>query len=123
GLRYRVIWESLGSLSGGGLSGLWLVVASSAEAGLAAEVARAVGGRGGADVRIVEVDGTDRTVLGAAVADAVGAGGGGLAGVVSLLGLDETAVPGGDWAPAGVAATAGVVQAVVDGGFEVPVWA
>ncbi|WP_338321029.1 hypothetical protein, partial [Streptomyces lonarensis] len=25
GLRYRVIWESLGSLSGGGLSGLWLV--------------------------------------------------------------------------------------------------
>ncbi|WP_338320234.1 type I polyketide synthase, partial [Streptomyces lonarensis] len=121
GLRYRVIWESLGSLSGGGLSGLWLVLTSTAEAGLAAEVARAVGGRGGADVRIVEVDGTDRAVLGAAVADA--ADGSPLRGVVSLLGLDETAVPGGDCAPAGVAATAGVVQAVVDGGFEVPVWA
>ncbi|AZK92542.1 type I polyketide synthase [Streptomyces tsukubensis] len=116
GWRYRIRWEALDApLSGGGLSGVWLVVAPPGEAGLAAEVARVLDGAG-ARARVVEVaGGSGREVLAGVL--------GGVAGVVSLLGLDESGAGAGGWVPAGVVGTAGVVQAVVDAGLEVPVWA
>ncbi|WP_419998930.1 SDR family NAD(P)-dependent oxidoreductase [Streptomyces boninensis] len=119
GWRYRVVWEPVEGSSGGGLSGVWLVVASTVGLGLAGEVARVLEG-GGVEVRVVEVDGVEgvRGVLAGVLGGVSGVGG-----VVSLLGVDEVGVEGCEWVPGGVVGVTGVVQAVVDAGLEVPVWA
>ncbi|MFE1878088.1 SDR family NAD(P)-dependent oxidoreductase, partial [Streptomyces sp. NPDC059496] len=106
GWRYRVSWKPL-TVSGGTLSGEWVVVAREDES-LAAGVVDALAG-GGAEVRRVVVEpGMDRAALAGLLS-----GAGAVAGVVSLLALDESA---------GVIATAGLVQALGDAGVEAPLW-
>ncbi|MFD7917603.1 SDR family NAD(P)-dependent oxidoreductase, partial [Streptomyces sp. NPDC059752] len=106
GWRYRVSWKPL-TVSGGTLSGEWVVVAREDES-LAAGVVDALAG-GGAEVRRVVVEpGMDRAALAGLLS-----GAGSVAGVVSLLALDESA---------GVIATAGLVQALGDAGVEAPLW-
>ncbi|WP_203723054.1 type I polyketide synthase, partial [Paractinoplanes abujensis] len=110
GWRYRVEWEPVTAPPDlPGLKGVWLVLTSSAGAGLAPEVARVLASAG-VEVRVAEVTATDPGQLAGVVS--------GVSGVVSLLGLDEGPVPDCPTVPAGVLSVAELVQAVVD----VPVW-
>ncbi|MFK0297376.1 SDR family NAD(P)-dependent oxidoreductase, partial [Streptomyces sp. NPDC090442] len=120
-LRYREGWEPL-ALDGaprdsGGI--LAVVPATVADDPWIADVLAALG----PDVHRVDVagDGTGRAAFAALLtAAAQGPDRGELATVVSLLALDETA--GDDAVPAGVTATAALVQALADTGCPAHLW-
>ncbi|WP_079124678.1 type I polyketide synthase [Streptomyces lushanensis] len=135
--RYREAWQplTLSTASAAPLSGTWLVLAPSA-AGAGAWVNSLISGLGPAAVRVdisaaggaadaehaEGIDGTraaDRAALAARLAAAVPERGS-VAGVVSLLALDESADAAG--VPAGLLATAALVQALGDTGIAAPLW-
>ncbi|WP_051341809.1 type I polyketide synthase [Pseudonocardia spinosispora] len=131
--RYRITWAPVTVPGGAILSGTWLVVVPSADAGtgraeewvaalaergarvVLTEVAegevdrRALAGRVSATVRrAAENDGSDSAAV--------------VTGVVSLLALDESPLADRPVVPAGLAATMGLVQALGDAGIEAPLW-
>ncbi|MEV0041460.1 SDR family NAD(P)-dependent oxidoreductase, partial [Streptomyces sp. NPDC050804] len=135
--RYREAWQplTLSTASAAALSGTWLVLVPTA--GVSdAWVTSLITGLGPAAVR-VNIEGTDgteeaeeaeaaegidataRTALTARLTAAV-PDSGRVAGVVSLLALDESADAAG--VPAGVLATAALVQALGDTGIAAPLW-
>ncbi|WP_274910693.1 type I polyketide synthase [Streptomyces sp. WZ-12] len=119
-LRYREGWEPLtldGAPRGGGI--LAVVPAAVADDPWIADVLAALG----PDAHRVDVagDGTGRAAFAALLAAAQDPDRGELAAVVSLLALDETT--GDDAVPAGVTATAALVQALADTGCPAPLWA
>ncbi|WP_254407469.1 type I polyketide synthase [Streptomyces sp. GMY02] len=120
--RHRESWQPLAlTASPGAPPGTWLVLAPAAGAAdaWAAWADTLTGALGSAAVR-VDIDGADpvalRERLSAAVADIET-----LAGVVSLLALDESSGTAG--VPAGLVATATLVQALADAGVTAPLWA
>ncbi|WUS37126.1 SDR family NAD(P)-dependent oxidoreductase [Kitasatospora sp. NBC_01250] len=110
------------ALTAAALSGTWLVVTPAGAAEPAAPVLAALTGHG-AEARQLTV-GTAQTDR-AALADRLRAelaAAGPLAGVVSLLAFDETPHPAHPALPAGLAATALLVQALGDAGVPAPLW-
>ncbi|MFF7082597.1 type I polyketide synthase, partial [Streptomyces lavendulae] len=106
--RYRVSWKPLtDSAAGTGLLGTWLLVTPAGDVDDTA-VAGALAARGAEVHRVQVAPGTDRGALGGLLT-----GAGPVAGVVSLLALDEAA---------GVAPTAGLLQAMGDAGVGAPLW-
>nr|WP_232246482.1 type I polyketide synthase [Kitasatospora mediocidica] len=126
GWRYRVTWKPLSAGSaGGGLSGVWLVLAAGQAS---SEVADALAGRG-AEVRVVEVSG-DRFSVGEAlrasvdgpVAGVVLLPGAGLDGVLSVVqALGDVSVGGPLWVLTSGAVSVGRSDAVPDAG-QASVW-
>ncbi|HEX6352608.1 MAG TPA: SDR family NAD(P)-dependent oxidoreductase [Actinophytocola sp.] len=112
--RYRVTWVPLTGVPAGRLTGTWLV-AMPPNSTAAVTVAAGLAERG-ADVHLVEVDGTDRAELTDTLRDLSS----GLTGVVSLLALDERAQSETD-SPA-IAGTVTLVQAAHDAGISAPLW-
>ncbi|GDY59341.1 hypothetical protein SVIO_099640 [Streptomyces violaceusniger] len=122
--RYRVVWKPVADVTGGSLSGTWLVVvpAARAEDELVAEVVSGLERHGAAAVSLVadERD-LDTEALGerlrGARADAPALGG-----VLSLLALDEEPCPGHPALPNGLALTLTLVRAMADAGIEASLW-
>ncbi|MBX7552241.1 SDR family NAD(P)-dependent oxidoreductase [Streptomyces sp. tea 10] len=115
--EHRVVWrpaaDTAATLTGGWL----LAVPGRLDGGpWATSVADALTAHG-ARVRVLPVDcaTADRTALAAALADLRQDDAGPWTGVVSLLAADTDALPGHDAVPAGLAATAALVQALADG--------
>ena len=116
--RYRTSWASVADLpSSARLSGTWLVVAGSADE-TSQECVNALTARG-AQALLIELgpDDLDRESIAARIGSAAADG------VVSLLALDESALPGHDVVPTGLARTLGLVQALGDTGLgTAPLW-
>jgi acyl transferase domain-containing protein/acyl carrier protein len=128
--RYQIDWVPVPDLGPAALAGTWLLVVPAGHASPADELATAMSARG-ARVAVIEVDCavTGRTALAAAIGDALGGalvvdGGAGAApaGIVSLLASAEGQLPGFSGVPAGLAATASLVQALGDAGIAAPLW-
>ncbi|HZN19849.1 MAG TPA: SDR family NAD(P)-dependent oxidoreductase, partial [Micromonosporaceae bacterium] len=148
--RYRVAWERVGGLGGGGrLAGLWVVVAPTCgvEEQVVQGCTEALAG-GGAQPVVVTVDPGEvgreqlvellrpaaggeppRAAAGGEAAPAVAGGevapvaaAGEVAGVVSLLGCDERAHPDAAGVPCGVWGSAALVQALADLGWPARLW-
>ncbi|WP_435838040.1 type I polyketide synthase, partial [Streptomyces chrestomyceticus] len=121
--RYRTTWAVVAEPDARVLSGTWLVAvpAEAAVAELAQGCIEALSARG-AEAVVVEVPaGTvDRTELAALLTGAADPSA--VSGVLSLLALDETPLSDHPVVPGGLAATLGLVQALGDAGFEVPLW-
>ncbi len=109
--RYRIDWVPVSDPDTVTVSGRWLLVGS------APGIARALADRG-AEVVVLDVDGTDRAVLVAAL----GRVGGDFAGVVSALALDEAPLGGFAGVSVGVAGTLGLVQGLGEVGVVAPLW-
>ena len=118
--RYRVSWTPIADPAPARLSGTWLLVSSSDQAGpdrdLITEKVRQILGGHGADVVPVTVDGSDRDAVAAALPTVP------VAGVVSLLALDETPHPQHPDVAVGVAGTLALVQGLGDAGIDAPLW-
>ncbi|EXU61557.1 polyketide synthase, partial [Streptomyces sp. PRh5] len=122
--RYRVVWKPVADVTGGSLSGTWLVVvpAARAEDELVAEVVSGLERHGAGVVSLVagERD-LDTEVLGerlrGAMADAPALGG-----VLSLLALDEEPCPQHPALPNGLALTLTLVRAMANAGIEASLW-
>ncbi|WP_046507470.1 type I polyketide synthase, partial [Streptomyces odonnellii] len=117
--RFRESWQPLAlTASPGALPGTWLVLAPAAGAA-DAWADTLTSALGTAAVR-VDIDGADPVVLrerlSAAAAETET-----FDGVVSLLALDESSSTAG--VPAGLVATAALVQALTDAGVNAPLWA
>ena len=129
--RYRVRWQPVGETPATTLAGVWLlaVPARIADGSLAAELARALEGRG-ARVALLGVDAAseDRGALARRLRELLADGpplgetGGGpvLGGVLSLLALDEA--PERESVPRGLAGSLALVQALGDAGIEGRLW-
>ncbi|MDQ1025087.1 acyl transferase domain-containing protein/acyl carrier protein [Streptomyces umbrinus] len=129
--RYRVEWRPLAAAGQPGrLSGTWLVLTpentGTTEATEAfdwpAAVSSALHGPG-VDVLPVAVD--TATATRESLAELLRAHrpeSGTVRGVLSLLGVDERAHPAHDALSGGVAATLQLAQAMVDAGFDAPLW-
>ena len=117
---YRETWQPLTGIAGGGPAdppaGAWLVVipVGLADDEWVAEVTSVLG----PDVTQVEVIG-DREVM----RDRLRTAGDGFVGVLSLLGLVEAPGMLAEPAPAGVAWTLGLIQALGEAGLTAPLWA
>ncbi|MFJ4988491.1 type I polyketide synthase [Streptomyces sp. NPDC088732] len=122
--RYRVQWKPLTDLPPGRLTGQWLLVLPTAhEDDPWARAAREILTARGATVRTLVLDpaADDRTAV-ARRLEEDGTAPGEFAGVLSLLALDERPHPEDPALPAGLAATAALVQALGDAGAEAPLW-
>ncbi|MFC5055814.1 type I polyketide synthase [Saccharothrix xinjiangensis] len=118
GWFHRVEWTALPDPAPGALTGRWLALVpwDRAEDGWVREVVDGLVRRG-ADVERLEVDpGTSRAALAEELARCAGDD---LSGVVSLLALTR---PGPEPVPAGLAATAVLVQAFADADVAAPLW-
>ncbi|MBL1102487.1 SDR family NAD(P)-dependent oxidoreductase [Streptomyces sp. 205] len=117
GWRHRIVWKPLSGAPSGGPTGTWLAVVPSDQADdpWAAAVLDALG----TDVVPLPVSGSDqydRRKLAAQLRDRAGD----VTGVLSLLALDETGAETG--APAGMAGTAVLIQALGEAGITAPLW-
>ncbi|MEU3985445.1 type I polyketide synthase [Streptomyces sp. NPDC026672] len=114
--EHRVVWRPAAPDESAALTGTWLlpVPAGLAEGPWAASVAAALDTHG-AHALLVPVDcaTTDRTDLAARLTAALD--GAAPTGVLSLLAADTRPLPGSPATPAGLAATAALVQALSDG--------
>ncbi|MEU1621444.1 type I polyketide synthase, partial [Streptomyces sp. NPDC005722] len=122
--RYRVQWKPLTGLPPGRLTGQWLLVLPAAhEDDPWARAAREILTARGAGVRTLVLDpaADDRAAV-ARRLDEDGTASVEFAGVLSLLALDERPHPEDPALPAGLAATAALVQALGDAGAEAPLW-
>ncbi len=128
--RYRITWSPVPVPKPASLSGTWLLIApSSSDLARAVEledagqqtpvaVARALA-EAGAALLIAEVEpGISREDLKQQLA----AAGQELTGIVSLLALGEDTIDETRIVPAGLAATATLVQALGDAGIDAPLW-
>ncbi|MFI7179882.1 type I polyketide synthase [Streptomyces spororaveus] len=128
GWRYRLTWKPLTDATPTPPSGHWLLVvpAEHADDPWAVAAEQALTARG-VTVSTVVLDATldDRAATARRIGEAlaVPAATEPLAGVLSLLALDERPHPTDPALPAGLAATAALVQALGDAGVEAPLWA
>ncbi|MFG2994798.1 type I polyketide synthase [Streptomyces sp. NPDC048257] len=135
GWRYRVTWKPLTDATPTSLSGHWLLVVPTEHADAPWTVAaeQALTARG-VTVSTVALDATldDRAATAQRIGEALAlsaatdsplAGTEPLVGVFSLLALDERPHPADPALPAGLAATAALIQALGDAGVEAPLWA
>ncbi|WP_026411151.1 type I polyketide synthase [Actinomadura oligospora] len=117
--RYRIGWKNVRVPAATGLEGTWLVlVPETHRDGPEAEVAlRALDGHGAtAVVQVVDASQVTKERLAAHLAEAEPRG------VISLLGLDESPLERFEAVPSGLSATIRLVQAMADGGPDVPLW-
>ncbi|MDO0924395.1 SDR family NAD(P)-dependent oxidoreductase [Streptomyces sp. TG1A-8] len=126
--EHRVVWRPAPDGAAGTLTGTWLlpVPASLHRSAWAASLADALTTRG-ARVLTLPVDcaTADRTTLAADLAALRDTGDGDLAGVLSLLAADTRPLAAHSATPAGLAATAALVQGLADGAAgaaPVPLW-
>ena len=115
--RYRMAWTHLPEPPAPTLTGAWLVLVPAGHVTHPAAVlaVRALEEHGADAVRHVVEPQAGRE-------DLAGLLSGAPSGVVSLLALDETAHPGHPAVPAGLAATAALVQAADDVALTAPLW-
>ncbi|UUU25869.1 type I polyketide synthase [Streptomyces sp. DSM 40750] len=120
GWRYRVVWKPVADVTGGSLSGTWLVVvpAARAEDELVAEIVSGLERHGAGVVSlVVDERHLDPEVLGERLREVAA-----LSGVVSLLALDEEPCPRFPALSGGFASTLTLVQALVEMGADAPLW-
>ncbi|GII95401.1 hypothetical protein Ssi02_56320 [Sinosporangium siamense] len=116
---YDIAWQPAATPAFGGLSGAWLIVTSAAQTdlGLAQEAAKALERHGASPVFLTVPPQADRAALAAWLAS-----GPRPTGVLSFLALDESPDAGHPAVPAGVAGLLTLVQALVDTGWDTPLW-
>ncbi|MGQ0836938.1 type I polyketide synthase [Actinokineospora sp.] len=121
--RYRVVWRPLSESAGAALAGTWLVVVPRADANRdwMNSVAGVLAERGASVVQAIVDGAADSAVLARQIAILV-PDGEPLAGVVSLLGTVESAHPGADAVPGGVASTLALVRALGLADLDSPLW-
>ncbi|MCZ4612171.1 SDR family NAD(P)-dependent oxidoreductase, partial [Streptomyces sp. Lzd4kr] len=112
--RHRETWQPLTATAAGRREGTWLAVLPADPAAWAHAVADALG----PDTALLVLDGTERDELAAQLEQFATAGR--VTRVVSLLAADTTTVSGD--VPAGLPATALLLQALDDAGLNAPVW-
>ncbi|MEU1260300.1 SDR family NAD(P)-dependent oxidoreductase, partial [Streptomyces chartreusis] len=112
--RHRETWQPLAATATGRREGTWLAVLPAYPAAWAHAVADALG----PDTALLVVDGTERDELAAQLRQFATAGP--VTRVVSLLAADTTTLSGD--VPAGLPATALLLQALDDAGLNAPVW-
>ncbi|WP_253195136.1 type I polyketide synthase, partial [Streptomyces sp. MP131-18] len=119
--HYRIGWIPLPDARPAALPGRWLVVAPAgrAEDPHVAGAAAALAERGADAVLVTVPSGAGREALAAQLGEAAAEP---AAGVLSLLALDEGPHPEHPAAPAGLAATFALVQALGDAGVAAPLW-
>ncbi|WP_437670502.1 type I polyketide synthase [Sorangium sp. So ce131] len=119
--RYRIAWKPLSLGSRSDLSGIWLLVGSTAH-DLTAPLTQALAAAGATVVVCsIDVADADRARLAARLREALGAGVA-ARGVLSLLALDETPLPALPALQSGFALTLSLVQALGDAGIGAPLW-
>ncbi|WP_312847741.1 type I polyketide synthase [Streptomyces sp. WAC 01325] len=112
--RHRETWQPLTATAAGRREGTWLAVLPADPAPWARAVADALG----PDTALLVVDGTGRDEVAARLGQFATAGP--VTRVVSLLAADTTKLSGD--VPAGLPATALLLQALDDAGLNAPVW-
>jgi acyl transferase domain-containing protein len=120
GWRYRVTWLPVPDPEPATLSGTWLVVAP-AGSDLAQWCVRVLAAAG-ADPIVAQTAAAEDRLSVCAVIAAQADKRPSIAGVLSLLALDETPAAGQPAAPAGLARTLTLVQALGDAGVPAPLW-
>ncbi|MGK4578820.1 type I polyketide synthase [Kitasatospora sp. HPMI-4] len=123
GWRYRVTWKPLTETGAAAVSGTWLLVvpAGHSEDAAVLDAATTLTERGAEVRQLTLTQAEDRAAVVAHLRGELDAGGA-PAGVLSLLALDETPHPEHPGMPAGLAATALLVQALGDAEVGSPLW-